>query len=97
MFLKLGRSRSEPWKRVGGPMPKRWLKDAVGIALVVFHADAGGRFFGIQLKKSSGDKVLDEAAVRAVRAASGKVKRPKELGTHDITIFEEVRFQYGLK
>lgn len=41
--------------------------------------------------------MLDEAAVRAVRAASGKVKRPKELGTHDITIFEEVRFQYGLK
>lgn len=72
-------------------------KDLIGIALVVFHADAGGRFFGIKLKKSSGDKVLDEAALRAVRAASGKVKRPKELGTHDITIFEEVRFQYGLK
>lgn len=72
-------------------------KDLIGIALVVFHADAAGRFFDVSLKKSSGSDALDNAALRAVRAASGKVKRPKELGTHDITIFEEVRFQYGLR
>ncbi|MDO5532623.1 energy transducer TonB [Sutterella sp.] len=71
--------------------------DLIGIAAVAFRADAAGIFHGIVLRKSSGNPELDEASLRAVRASSGKVKRPKELGTGDITVVEEVRFQYGLR
>lgn len=69
----------------------------IGLAELVFEIDARGCFRSIRLKKSSGSSALDAAALNAVRAASGEVKRPPVLGTGTLTVFEEVRFQYGLK
>lgn len=69
----------------------------IGLAELVFEIDAKGRFHNIRLKKSSGSSALDSAALNAARAASGEVKRPAVLGTGTLTVFEEVRFQYGLR
>lgn len=71
--------------------------DLIGLAEIVFEIDAKGRFKNIRLKKTSGSSELDLAALNAAKAASGEVKRPPILGTGTLTVFEEVRFQYGLK
>lgn len=69
----------------------------IGIAGFSFVIDVNGRFSSVTLRKSSGDPKLDAAAERAIRAASGEVKRPKVLGDQPMTVFEEVRYQYGLR
>ncbi|MCF0253068.1 MAG: TonB family protein [Duodenibacillus sp.] len=72
-------------------------QDLIGIATYSFSIDKTGAFYDIALRNSSGHKQLDEVAEKAIRAASAKVKRPKELGTDDIWLLHEVRFQYALK
>lgn len=69
----------------------------IGICEVRFSIDEAGRFYAIHLYKTSGDPKLDEAALRAVRAASGRIKRPKGIAEGPLHLSEEVRFQYGLR
>lgn len=71
-------------------------RDLIGLASFRFVIDANGLFGDIELVNSSGNAVLDDVARRAIAAASGKVKRPRELGNEPLTMFEEVRFQYNL-
>ncbi len=69
----------------------------IGLVLYSFDIDAAGRFERIVLRRSSGDPALDQAARRAILAASGEIKRPRLLGDKTLTIFQEIRFQYALK
>lgn len=71
--------------------------DLIGIVTYSFLINSDGRFEDIRLRISSGHPQLDEVAKRAIEVSSGKVKRPKILGTHRIGVVQEVRFQYGLR
>lgn len=69
----------------------------IGIARFSFVIDAEGRFSSICLLETSGDEQLDAAARRAIERASGEVKRPQILGDEPMIVFEDVRYQYGLR
>ncbi len=69
----------------------------IGLVLFSFDIDAAGRFENIVLRRSSGHDRLDQTARNAVIAASGEVKRPPILGDETLTVFQEIRFQYGLR
>ncbi len=69
----------------------------IGLVLFSFDIDAEGRFENIVLRRPSGNDRLDQTARRAVMAASGEVKRPPILGDETLTVFQEIRFQYGLR
>ena len=69
----------------------------IGICEVRFSIDEEGRFYSVRLYKSSGDPRLDRAALAAVRAASGRVKRPAGVADGPLHVSEEIRFQYDLK
>lgn len=70
----------------------------IGLVLFSFDIDAEGRFENIVLRRPSGNDRLDQTARRAVMAASGEVKRPPDSsGDETLTVFQEIRFQYGLR
>ncbi len=69
----------------------------IGLVLFSFDINAAGRFENIVLRRSSGNDRLDQTARNAVIAASGEVKRPPILGDETLTVFQEIRFQYGLR
>lgn len=71
--------------------------DLIGLCEVRFAIDESGTFFDIRLHRSSGNPALDRAALRAVRAASGRVKRPAGIAEGVLNVAEEVRFQYALE
>ena len=71
--------------------------DLIGVARCAFAIMSDGRFSDVGIVKSSGDARLDSSALRAVRAASGVVKRPSILGTDVMRISLEVKYQYGLR
>lgn len=71
--------------------------DLIGIAAFTFVINPDGTFSNVRLIRTSGNPVLDDVARRATLAASGRVKRPKILGTAPIAVENEVRFQYGLR
>ncbi len=69
----------------------------LGVAVYGFAVRGDGTFTEPSLKASSGDAGLDAAASRAIRAASGAVKRPPILGTGIIPVVVHVKYQYDLK
>ncbi len=71
--------------------------DLIGVATCGFTIDAANRFSEPALLKSSGDSRLDAAALAAVRAASGVVKRPKIIGDEKIPVTLQIKYQYGLR
>jgi TonB family protein len=68
----------------------------IGNALVAFTITGDGLFRDIQIFRSSGNALLDETALNAVEAASGKVKRPAASGKSNIRVNVTVKYQYGL-
>ncbi len=68
----------------------------IGNALVRVVIDGDGRFAAVALIRGSGDPILDADAVRAVRAASGTVPRPRILGDGALAITLAVKYQFGL-
>ncbi|MGN1037788.1 MAG: energy transducer TonB [Mailhella sp.] len=68
----------------------------IGAALCSFIIDAEGRFRSIQIASSSGRPLLDESALRAVKSASGIIRRPAIIGTEDIRVSLWVKYQYAL-
>lgn len=71
--------------------------DLIGVAVYSFVVDNEGRFSDIRLHAPSSSPRLDEAARRAVVAASGKVKRPAIIGHDPVAVLVEVKYQYGLR
>lgn len=69
----------------------------LGVAVYGFAIRGDGTFTEPYLKVSSGDPGLDAAASRAIRAASGAVKRPPILGTGSIPVVLHVKYQYDLR
>ncbi|MCQ2444293.1 MAG: TonB family protein [Mailhella sp.] len=72
-------------------------EDLIGVAVCAFDIHADGGFSEPSVLRSSGDARLDDAALRAIRAAGGAVKRPAILGTDVIRMTLEVKYQYGLR
>jgi len=50
-----------------------------GVVKISFFIDTDGTFKEITVTKSSGQKILDEAAVESVQKSSGKIKKPTEI------------------
>lgn len=69
----------------------------IGVAAYAFIVRPDGTFTEPELRLSSGSPRLDEAARRAVLAASGKVKRPALIGSGPIPVMLHVKYQYGLR
>ncbi len=67
------------------------------MAAYAFIVRPDGTFTEPELRLSSGSPRLDEAARRAVLAASGKVKRPALIGSGPIPVMLHVKYQYGLR
>lgn len=72
-------------------------KDLIGVALCAFTINRDGSFSDVRLVASSGRPQLDASALRAVRAASGAVRRPDILGSDPIHVSLQVKYQYGLE
>ena len=68
----------------------------IGVALCAFTISPDGTFRDIQLVKTSGTPELDTSALRAVRAASGVVRRPDIIGSEPISVSLQVKYQYSL-
>ena len=75
---------------------ERGTANLIGLAQCTFIIQPDGHFAAIDLQKSSGNPQLDAAALYAVRAASGVVKRPKIIGPDPIPMTVQVKYQYGL-
>ena len=69
----------------------------IGVALCAFTIAPDGSFSEVRIVTSSGRPELDTSALRAVRAASGVVRRPEILGTAPIHVSLQVKYQYGLQ
>ena len=69
----------------------------IGVAAYAFIVRPDGTFTEPELRLSSSSPRLDEAARRAVLAASGKVKRPALIGSGPIPVMLHVKYQYGLR
>ena len=69
----------------------------IGAALCAFTLWADGTFSSPQIVSTSGRPELDASALRAVRAASGAVRRPDILGSDPIHVSLQVKYQYGLE
>lgn len=72
-------------------------EDLIGVAVCSFMIDQSSRFSEPVLTAGSGDSRLDAAALAAVRAASGVVRRPKIIGDEMIPVTLQVKYQYGLR
>ena len=68
----------------------------IGVALCAFTIAPDGSLSDIRIVTTSGTPDLDASALRAVRAASGVVRRPAILGTAPIHVSLPVKYQYGL-
>ncbi len=69
----------------------------IGVAKYGVTVLADGTFTDLVLLSSSGSAKLDEAAARAIQAASGRVKRPAIIGTEPVPVLLYVKYQYGLR
>ena len=69
----------------------------IGVAKYGVTVLADGTFTEPLLLASSGSARLDEAAKRAIEAASGRVKRPAIIGTEPVPVLLYVKYQYGLR
>lgn len=72
-------------------------RDLIGIALCAFTIAPDGNFSEPRLVASSGRPELDRSALRAIKAASGVVKRPAIIGDEPINLSLAVKYQYGLE
>lgn len=69
----------------------------IGVALCAFTIGSDGAFSSPQIVSSSGRPEVDASALRAVRAASGVVRRPDILGSDPIHVSLQVKYQYDLE
>lgn len=69
----------------------------IGVALCAFTIQGDGSFRDARIISSSGRAELDASALRAVRAASGAVRRPDILGAEPIHVSLQVKYQYDLR
>lgn len=69
----------------------------IGVALCAFTIGGDGTFSSPQIVSTSGRPELDASALRAVRAASGVIRRPDILGSAPIHVSLQVKYQYDLE
>lgn len=72
-------------------------QDLIGVATFSFIVRGDGSFAELILVNTSGKPALDAAAENAIRAASGKIRRPAELGNESISIIIPIKYQYALR
>jgi TonB family protein len=72
------------------------FSDLIGRATCGLTVTEDGRFIQVHLVRSSGDPRLDTTALLALRASSGRVKRPPITGDTPLSLRVTVKYQYGL-
>ena len=72
------------------------LSGLLGNALCSFRILPNDTFADIRLRRSSGDPLMDAAALNAIRAASGKVRRPKIVGRQTFLLSIAVKYQLNM-
>jgi TonB family protein len=72
------------------------LSGLLGNALYSFRILPDDTFADIRLRRSSGDPLMDAAALNAIRSASGKVKRPKIVGRQTFLMSIAVKYQLSM-
>jgi len=64
-----------------------------GTVIISFVIDASGAFARVAVVSSSGNDLLDQAAVDTVKALSRKIPRPREIGTLELPLRTAIRFE----
>jgi TonB family C-terminal domain len=72
------------------------LSGLLGNALYSFRILPDDTFTDIQLRRSSGDPLLDKAALNAIETASGRVKRPRIIGPHPFHLSIAIKYQLSM-
>ncbi len=72
------------------------LSGLLGNALYSFRILPDDTFTDIRLRRSSGDPLMDAAALNAIRTASGKVKRPEIVGRQTFLLSIAVKYQLNM-
>jgi len=65
-----------------------------GVVMVGFTIGPDGSFSGVQVRRSSGAKVLDRAALQTVQSLSGSLPRPPAIGDTPLRTSVALRYQY---
>jgi TonB family protein len=68
----------------------------IGNVKIRFSISGYGIFSNVQILESSGNKPLDQSAMKAIKMASGKIKRPQSSGSKTIQTSAVIKYQYGL-
>ncbi len=82
-------------KRKFSPPESRYY-GLIGNVVLGFVIGPRGRFQNMRLVRSSGDKLLDATALRALAAVDGHVKRPPWAGSRELPVQVVVKYQYRL-
>ena len=64
-----------------------------GVVRVTFIIEVDGTFSDIKITRSSGNRMLDDAAIQSVKSSSGKVKKPEEIARLRIQRSVVIRFE----
>jgi len=72
------------------------LSGLLGNALYSFRILPDDTFADIHLRRSSGDPLLDKAALNAIETASGRVKRPRIIGTSPFHLSIAIKYQLSM-
>jgi len=89
-YMEMVRLRIEKYKRY--PSLAR-VKNMEGIVTIRFIITLGGKTKAIEIAKSSSHKILDRAALRAVKDASPFPKPPSEIYKGDLTLEIDIVFE----
>ncbi len=82
-------------KRKFNPPDSRYY-GLIGNVTVGFTIGPYGRFHNIIIISSSGDRLLDATALRAVKDTDGRIKRPAWAGSKTLKISLVIKYQYRL-
>ncbi len=82
-------------KRKFSPPESRYY-GLIGNVVLGFVIGPRGRFQDMRLVRSSGDKLLDATALRALAAVDGRVKRPPWAGSRELPVQIVLKYQYRL-
>ena len=82
-------------KRKFSPEESRYY-GLIGNVTVGFTIGPRGRFHDIVILSSSGDRLLDTTALRAVQDTDGRIKRPAWAGNRPLKVSLVIKYQYRL-
>jgi protein TonB len=68
---------------------------ATGAVSLSFVVLPDGTFTDVRVKRSSGNDLLDQAAIQTVATLSGRIRRPGQIGPHPLKTSVVLRYELG--